>query len=82
MFKKYLLNIAIGFDQFVNTWFGGDRDETISSRIGKIKRKHGGKIPWNRPIAKIIDAGLDEIDPGHSIDAIEDDEGKDNVFSE
>jgi len=79
MFKKYMLNLLISVDQLGNVIFGGDPDETISSRLGKIKKKHGGKIPWSRPVCKIIDAGLDKIDPNHSIEAIEDDEGKNAI---
>jgi hypothetical protein len=77
---KYFLNIAIWVDQGAAVVFlGGDPDETISSRLGKLKRKFGGRIPWSRPFAKIIDWGLDKIDPGHSIDAIEDDEGENGI---
>ncbi|MBE3122215.1 MAG: hypothetical protein IMZ53_09570 [Thermoplasmata archaeon] len=72
--SRYLLNVAIGFDQLGNTLWGGQPDETISSRIGRIKKANGGKIPWNRPVIRIIDAGLEKIDKGHSIDAIEVDE--------
>jgi len=81
-----ILNILLGFDQLGNTilaclpwplsWPGvGYPDETISSTLGKLKQSHGGKIPWRWPFAKLIDWGLDRIDPNHSIDAIEDDEG-------
>lgn len=78
--SKWLLNILIGIDQLGNTILGGDPDETISSRLGKLKVKHRGKIPWYRPLSKIVDWGLDKIDPGHSVDAIEKDEGKDAVL--
>lgn len=60
-----------------NVLAGGDPDETISSRLGKMKRRYGGSIPWKRPLSKVIDWGLDKIDPNHSTDAIEEDEGKD-----
>lgn len=76
---KYLLNLLISIDQLGNTFAGGDPDETISSRLGKIKVKHGGRIKWKRPLARIIDWGLDKIDPGHSIDAIEEDEGDEAI---
>ncbi len=49
---KWLLNILISIDQLGNTIAGGDPDETISSRLGKLKVKHGGKIPWRRPVSK------------------------------
>ena len=77
---KWSLNILISIDQLGNTLLGGDPDETISSRLGKIKRRNGGKIPWFRPISKFIDYGLDIIDPNHSIDAIEEDEGSEALF--
>jgi len=79
MIGKWLLNILISIDQLGNTITGGDPDETISSRIGKMKVKHGGRIPWYRPLSKVVDWGLDKIDPNHSIDAIEQDEGKDAI---
>jgi len=82
MFKQWLLNVLISIDQFGNTITGGDPDETISSRLGKLKVKHGGKIPWTHPLAKIIDAGLEKIDFNHSIDAIEKDEGKDQITTD
>jgi hypothetical protein len=72
---RYLLNILISLDQFGNSLLLGDPDETISSRLGRIKVKWGGEIPWRRPVAKITDYILDKIDPNHSIDAIEYDEG-------
>ena len=80
MIGKWLLNILISIDQLGNAIAGGDPDETISSRIGKLKVKHGGKIPWSRPVSRVIDWGLDKIDPNHSIDAIEADEGSHAVL--
>lgn len=79
-FGRYVFNNLIALDQTWNTRFGGDPDETISSRIGKIKLAHGGKIPWNHPIIKIVDSGLDKIDKNHSVDAIEADEGKNEII--
>ena len=35
---RYFWNILISIDQLVNTLFGGDPDETISSRLGKWER--------------------------------------------
>ena len=77
---KWIVNILIGIDQLGNAILGGDPDETISSRLGKMKVKHGGKIPWYRPLSKIVDWGLDKIDPNHSVDAIEEDEGKNAIL--
>ena len=44
-------NFLIGFDQWANTWFGGDPQETISSRAGKAQRK-------GRRWAKVLCWGL------------------------
>lgn len=80
LFNQYILNILIWLDQGLNTLTGGDPDETVSSRLGKLKENNAGRIPWSRPLSKIIDYGLDKIDKNHSIDAIEHDEGKDAVL--
>ncbi len=72
---KYFLNILIAIDQLGNAVLGGDPDETISSRLGRLKLRHGGRIPWSRPLARLIDAMLNKIDPNHTIDAIEHDKG-------
>lgn len=34
--KRYLHNIFVGLDQFVNSLMFGDPDETISSRAGRV----------------------------------------------
>ena len=77
---KWILNVLIGIDQLGNAIAGGDPDETISSRLGKMKLRYGGTIPWRRPLSKIVDWGLDKIDPNHSIDAIEPDEGSEAIL--
>jgi len=73
--KRYIVNLLLAVDQLFNSLLGGGCDETYSSRLGRIKLKHGGKIKWYiRPFPYIVDRFLDWIDPGHSIDAIEWDE--------
>jgi len=80
-FGRYIYNNLIAWDQTWNARTGGDPDETISSRIGKIKRNHAGKIPFNRhPLAWVIDSGLEAIQKDHCINSIEEDEGKDSVI--
>lgn len=72
--KRYLWNILVSLDQFGNTLALGDPDETISSRIGKQKRE--GRLNWfTRPLSRF----LNWLDPNHSLDAIEEDEGKDSL---
>lgn len=71
---RYFLNVALGLDQLGNTILAGCVDETVSSRLGRIKTANGGKIPWSRPWARMLDAGLDIIDRDHSRKSIEKDE--------
>jgi hypothetical protein len=70
--KRYFWNIAIAFDQFVNTLFAGDPDETISSRLGKIRK--GSKF------ADKVCQFLHLVEKEHCEISIEKDEGKDQVF--
>lgn len=67
--KLYFRNIAIAIDQFINTLFGGDPDETISSRAGKSSKRWG----------YILCRCLHWIDRNHCIKSIEYDEGKDAI---
>lgn len=78
--KTYFINVLLGLDQFGNTLWGGDPDETISSRIGRIKTANNGKVPKYRPLVFILDCFLNSIDENHSIDAIEEGKGKDGLF--
>jgi hypothetical protein len=72
--RKWGINVLVAIDQLINALSGGDPDETISSRIGKAKRR-GNRLAkaacW--VLAKVFGAR-------HCMDAIEDDEGKDGVF--
>lgn len=67
--------MLISIDQLFNTLLGGDPDETISSRMGKHLAKHD-KCPVCNFLCKL----LNKIQPNHCIRAIENDEGKDQVF--
>lgn len=71
MIKRYVWNLLIAVDQLANTVFGGDPDETISSRAAKRAHRGGWKI-----IARLIEA----IDPGHLAKSREDDEGGNASF--
>lgn len=79
---KWMMNVLIAVDQLFNALTCGDPDETISSRIGKIKEAHGGMIPRYHPVCRIIDWGLEKIDKNHCIEAIEEDEGEEAVITE
>ena len=58
----YTMNVLIGVDQLGNTILAGEPDETISARAGRNASKRG----W-----RVLAAGLNKIDPGHTEDAIE-----------
>jgi hypothetical protein len=78
---QYAWNVLIGIDQLANAvFFLGDPDETISSHIGKVKRRNGGKVPRYRVVMLALDWFLELVDPNHSIDSIEEDEGKDGLI--
>lgn len=64
---RWLHNVLVAFDQFWNTVFGGDPDETVSSRAGKARHR-------NR-VADTLCRILDRFDQDHCEDAIEEDEG-------
>lgn len=68
--KKYFWNVLVSLDQLGNTLLGGYPDETISSRLAKLKRK-GNKV------GVIGCKILDKIDKGHCEKYIELDEGSD-----
>ncbi|MCP4638863.1 MAG: hypothetical protein GY851_00445 [bacterium] len=72
---RYIINVLISIDQLGNSILLGDPDETISSRIGRIKVKWDGRIPRWRVCTRMTDWFLDKLDPNHSIDAIEDGQG-------
>lgn len=61
--------LAVAHDQLANAAFGGDEDETISSRAGKAARE--GKC-WACVFCRL----LDRLDPNHCEKSIESDEGK------
>lgn len=71
-FGQWVKNVLIGFDQLGNAVWGGDPDETISSRLGKMER--AGRLRWG---PRVLARMLNRIDPGHCQDAIEHYEGKD-----
>ena len=78
---QYLFNLLITLDQSVNTMAGGDPDETISSRLGKIERRYWGRIPWYLPITRSIVWLLNKLDPAHCQASIEEDEGENSTFN-
>lgn len=67
---RYFYNLAYSLDQMLNTVWGGDPDETVSSRIGRAARDG-----YLRPVPRLIRNVLERIDRNHCAEAIEEDEG-------
>lgn len=63
--KRYLFNLLLALDQFVNAILLGDPDETLSSRCGK---KH--------PKAAALIDRIFAWDPRHCVNSAEPDEGQ------
>lgn len=68
---KYIFNNLVALDQLVNTAFGGDPDETLSSRAGK-NQDHAA---WAKALCWV----LNKLDFDHCRRSIESDEGKNQV---
>lgn len=71
MIKLYIRNVLIALDQLGNALTGGDPDETISSRVAKLRHRW----PW-----KYLGVALEKVDPGHLDKSIECDEGQYDLF--
>jgi hypothetical protein len=65
---KYIINLLISIDQFVNTLLGGDPDMTISKRLGGWLNSPSG---FKRTFATVICSALDKVDKNHCEDAKE-----------
>jgi len=87
MKHSYPIRILIGLDQFANVILGpvlnligfrtfdgpwGYPDETISGILGKHKQ---AGILSSHPIAKIVSWLLDSVAPGHTVGAVENEDG-------
>jgi hypothetical protein len=66
---SYFRRLFVAADQFVNVLFGGDEDETVSSRVAKDRDR--GRI-----VGCVLCRFLDLFDPNHCDKALERDEGK------
>lgn len=71
---QYARNILIGLDQLLGVFFGGDPDETISSRVGKWSAS--GSI-YGKYAEKLLNAIFGK---NHCRDCIETDEGKEKIL--
>ena len=69
MILKYIKNNLIALDQLINAAFGGDPDETISSRAAK----------WHPWLAAVINR-LFFWQPNHCQESVETDAGTDAII--
>lgn len=74
-FKRYLWNVLVGLDQFINALTGGDPDMTLSGRMGRAVSE--GRCKACKGVCWL----LHKIDPDHCARANknEADEGADQV---
>lgn len=63
--RRYFWNILVALDQLVNVLFGGDPDETISSRWGRAVARD------RCVLCRFACWVLDRFDPGHCQKSIE-----------
>lgn len=70
--NKYLINNLIGTDQSCNALYGGDPDETISSRLGKSQNSN--------IVARWVSRFLDLFQNNHVEKSEEPEEGKDKIL--
>jgi hypothetical protein len=80
---NYGFGVAYAFDQFVNCLlpfafgpYAGEKDETISSAMGKLAATNRMKIPWKYPVAKLASGLCNIFEKDHALKSIENDEGK------
>lgn len=72
--KGYWLKWWLGLDQWINTWFDGDEDETISSRLGKALVKNPD-CRWCVYLCELL-SRIDPAPGNHCTESIEPDEGE------
>lgn len=73
--SKYIWNVLIAIDQLINTLFGGDPDETLSSRMGKWVRTGKHKKGIRKKVYKIANCIVELFEKDHFKKSIEEDEG-------
>lgn len=76
---RYIFNLLLGLDQFINVILLGDPDESISGRLGRAQAS--GRPKWFVPGAKnLVDWGAKVIAGQHN-HCLESIEAEDQVFS-
>lgn len=73
--KRYIWNLLIAIDQLANAVFGGDPDETISSRLGKWHREGINKKGLRHFVYNLLNPIVNIFESKHFAKSIEEDEG-------
>lgn len=75
---SYPIRVLLGLDQFVNTLIGGEPDETISARSGRLRARFGWKqLAW---VLDKIQAGHVEAAIAHERDGSQQDKAYSDVY--
>ena len=69
--RRYILDVWLGFDKFMNAAMGGDHKETISSRLGKSIDHGSPSVFFCKPLDLIIYKCLDIVDEDHCTKSID-----------
>jgi len=80
MICKYCWNILIAIDQLINTFFGGDPDETLSSRMGKWARTGKNSRGIRKKVYKIANYTVEQFEKDHFEKSVEEDEGNRRII--
>lgn len=68
--SQYLLNLAMGIDQFVSTLLGGHPDDTVSQRLGRAHLAGNQKVePFRIAVDFLARVLVGEID--HCVKSLE-----------
>lgn len=78
--RQYIWNLFISVDQLVNTIFGGDPDETISSRIGKWNRDGRTERGLRNIVYRFVNGIVEVFEKDHFKKSIEEDRGSNEVL--
>lgn len=77
---KYFWNVLIAIDQLVNTIFGGDPDETLSSRMGKWAIEGQHQKGLRKVLYCVCNYVVELFEKDHFKKSIESDEGAKRIL--
>lgn len=70
-FRRYALDVWLGFDKFINAAMGGDHRETVSSRLGKSVHHDGPSVFGFKAADRLVSSCLDVVDPDHCAESVD-----------